>query len=833
MRLRFALAVLLALAPEAPAARAAAGAAPRARRGNAPVHVLARSRESLAASAGLQIVVRGTSQLESYPAAKAAILKAVARWESVITTPVTVVLDVDYGTTFFGAAWPDLTWERHLNVVQTARFPWSAVRSALVATADTPARLARASALPATLPSDRGDVSTIETSTAALRAIGLLPAVENPDAETALGPPTAVGFQDNVNWDFDPTDGIGLGMADFDAGVTEEIGHALGFLSTVGQTDVPPTATTLDVFRFRPSATPPSLTTGQRILTSGGDQVFYAGSAVLPLSTMDAELDGVEGVDPADHWKAGWRDGSPIGIMDPGDLWTGRVVMTSRDLAAMEAIGWKTVGMPPPEPSVRTIPIVLDAAGVGSSRYTTELVLSSRSIAPASVQLSYTAAAALGGQGSDVATTSIPAHGQILIPDALGWLRSQGVAIPTSGNQGGTLKVTFLGDDSPDFFYAGARTTSPSGTGRAGLSYAAVRNFAGLKGRGYVYGLRETASDRSNLALLNLGASPVTLRVTLRSGAGDGASTALPDVFLGPGQWTQLSRVLAGPGYTNGWATIDLVSGTGPYAAYGVFNDNVTNDGSYVPAAADPLVPETQYVPVIVESPAYSSELVVTNPSGEAVTATIAYVESLSPGGGAGGTATLSLAPWAQAILPSAVDWLRTHGAALGPKGAASYAGMVSVTLSDAVTNVTGLAGARTTAPGGGGAYGVFTPGVSWTYTDTWSTWVFGLRQDASTRSNLALVNVGDGRAALTLHVEIFDGDTGALAGQTPSVTIGPGGWMQFDAILAGFGVKNGFARVVYDDGSGSLIAYGVVNDGAAPSSGGTNDGSYVASSKY
>jgi hypothetical protein len=831
MRPGIALAMLLALSSEAPAAPIGGAAAPRARRGNAPVHVLARPRESLAASAGLQIVVRGTSQLESYPVAKAALLKAVARWESVITTPVTVVLDVDYGATFFGAAWPELTWERHLNIPQIARFPWSTVRSALVASADTPARTALATSLPATIPSDRGDVPTIATSTAVFRALGLLPAVENPAVEGAFGPPTSIGFQDSVNWDYDPTDGIGLGMADFDAAVTEEIGHALGFLSNVGQADVPPTASMLDVFRFRPSATPPSLAAGQRILTSGGDQVFYAGGAVLPLSTMGT--DGMEGADPADHWKAGWRDGSPIGIMDPGDLWTGRVVMTSRDLAAMEAMGWKTVGTPPPEPSVRTIPIVLDAAGVGSSRYTTELVLSSRSMAPASVEVSYTAASTFGGQGSGVATTTLPAHGQLLIPDALGWLRSKEVAVPESGNQGGTLKVTFRGDDSPDFFYAGARTTSPSGAGRAGLSYAAVRDFAGLRGRGYVYGLRETASDRSNLALLNIGASPVTLRVTLRSGAGDGASTTLPDVSLGAGQWTQLSRVLAGPGYANGWATIDLVSGSGPYAAYGVFNDNVTNDGSYVPATADPLVPETQYVPVIVETAAYSSELVVTNPSGEAVTATIAYVESLSPGGGAGGTATLSLAPWAQAILPSAVDWLRTHGAALGPKGAASYAGMVSVTLSDARGPVTGLAGARTTAPGGGGAYGVFTPGVSWTYTDTWSTWVFGLRQDSSTRSNLALVNVGDGRAALTLHVEIFDGDSGALAGQTPSVTIGSGGWMQFDAILAGFGVKNGFARVVYDEGSGSLIAYGVVNDGATPSGGGTNDGSYVASSKY
>ena len=50
--------------------------------------------------------------------------------------------------------------------------------------------------------------------------------------------------------------------------------------------------------------------------------------------------------------------------------------------------------------------------------------------------------------------------------------------------------------------------------------------------------------------------------------------------------------------------------------------------------------------------------------------------------------------------------------------------------------------------------------------------------------------------------------------------------------ILVSFGVANGYARIVYESGSGSFLAYGVQNDGATPSSGGTNDGSYVGASK-
>src|SRR5882724_280362 len=53
-------------------------------------------------STGLQIVLRATSQLEDYPTAKAAFLNAAAAWESLISTPITVVIDVDFGPAWFG-----------------------------------------------------------------------------------------------------------------------------------------------------------------------------------------------------------------------------------------------------------------------------------------------------------------------------------------------------------------------------------------------------------------------------------------------------------------------------------------------------------------------------------------------------------------------------------------------------------------------------------------------------------------------------------------------------------------------------------------------------------
>ena len=58
-------------------------------------------------SVGLRIVLHGTTQLNQNPTAKNAFIAAANHWESIISTPITVVIDVDFGTTFFGTPYPD------------------------------------------------------------------------------------------------------------------------------------------------------------------------------------------------------------------------------------------------------------------------------------------------------------------------------------------------------------------------------------------------------------------------------------------------------------------------------------------------------------------------------------------------------------------------------------------------------------------------------------------------------------------------------------------------------------------------------------------------------
>ena len=90
-------------------------------------------------------------------------------------------------------------------------------------------------------------------------------------------------------------------------------------------------------------------------------------------------------------------------------------------------------------------------------------------------------------------------------------------------------------------------------------------------------------------------------------------------------------------------------------------------------------------------------------------------------------------------------------------------------------------------------------------------------------------MNTGAGGGTITLAFEVWNGDTGQKAATSALVTLLPGGWTQFNGVLATTGnISNGYVRVYRVSGTERFIAYGVLNDGSAPGSGGTDDGSYV-----
>ncbi len=301
---------------------------------------------SNARSAGLQIVLRATQQLERFPQAKSAFLRSAAIWEDKIQTPITIVLDVDYGPTLFGAPWPAGSIGGS-SAQELTRDTYSTVRMHLIAHASSGQELSICNSLPAgTIPTDIGTTTAMRIPSANARALGLVDAIADPDGrERSLGKPPSVGFNSSQRFDFDPSDGIDPDKVDFEAVVLHEIGHVLGFISTVGLRELDSNAviapTVWDLFRLRPGTPEDRFSTAQRILSSGGEQRFTAAGLELPLSTGRINGAGGDGFQ-ASHWKNDRLiNNRYIGVMEV-EIGNGkRQVLTSHDLIAIDLLGYE------------------------------------------------------------------------------------------------------------------------------------------------------------------------------------------------------------------------------------------------------------------------------------------------------------------------------------------------------------------------------------------------------------------------------------------------------------------------------------------------------------
>ncbi len=232
------------------------------------------------------------------------------------------------------------------------------------------------------------------------------------------------------------------------------------------------------------------------------------------------------------------------------------------------------------------VPIVLDVPG--PPHFTTDLTLTNPTGSPVQVTLTYTASTAFSGAGSGTRPTTLAARQQLVVPNAIAFLRGLGLAIPSAGNQGGTLLVS----GAP----ALARTSNPnpdaSVGGTFGLAYPAVSAAARAKGEAWVYGLRQDADARTNLAIADArtgNAAGVEYVVQVfDADTGATAPVLTKTVTLAGGQWTQFNTILAEAGISHGFARVRPSSGTSDFVVYGVVNDGPTagsrtSDGSYVP----------------------------------------------------------------------------------------------------------------------------------------------------------------------------------------------------------------------------------------------------------
>ncbi len=538
-----------------------------------------------------------------------------------------------------------------------------------------------------------------------------------------------------------------------------------------------------------------------------------SGSDPDPGATITYSWDFGDGSTPAtgltvSHW---------FGV--PG---TYTVTLTGTNSHGATATATRTVVVTAPTISGASllVPVVLETSGSGGSYYTSEVTIASRLQQPVDVLLTYNASA---GGGTGFARFSMAPGEQRILPGILAWLRTRGLPIPQdSSARVGTLLITFSGAATTDGLFAGARTFTPDPSGGAGTYGLFYLSASASTSTATLFGLQQNSSQRSNLALVNSGQTPVTLRTQLTGPAGQDLGSV--DTPLPAYGWAQLNTPLAGKGVTSGRAVVTRISGTSPFFAYGVLNDTVTSDGSFIPPLlpGDPSAAE-RLVPIVLSASGYQTELTLANLTPAPLSLALVYTASPQLNASGSGSAAVTLGAFEQRIEPDAIGFLRGLGIPVPASGNVGGSLIVRAAGGNASSFA---AGARTfIGAAGGGTFGLFYPGATLADSAATVAYVQGLQQGSTQRSNLAVVNRGDAGDAISLRVTYY-GPDGAQAGSPDTKTLAPGEWAQFNQPLGSRGATAGSARIEKLSGASRFVAYGVLNDQT------NSDGSYIPMSR-
>jgi len=293
----------------------------------------------------LILKLQGTTQLEGFPQAKAAFLRAAAKWEAILLgkpepqiPAFQLPMDIDFGPTAFGFPFNQPTVLGVTNVPVRKLIATSSRSDQFQSWSSTSPQVSVYSFLPYPWKTDLGDTEHIDFPTSISKMIGFV--------EEIPTPLPSIAFNSAVKFDFDPSDGIDADKIDFEAIALRELGRCLGFISNVGQRELDLTlrggpfgaragATTfLDLHRYRPGVDMDLLATAPKVQTSGGEQIFFTSEVDAPMST--GRPDGTGGDErPAGHWKDDVLTGQYLGIMDPTLAPGERGGISANDLLAM------------------------------------------------------------------------------------------------------------------------------------------------------------------------------------------------------------------------------------------------------------------------------------------------------------------------------------------------------------------------------------------------------------------------------------------------------------------------------------------------------------------
>ncbi len=305
--------------------------------------VLSAGISSFLPAEAFNIQINAGSSLASNTQALAAFNRAATNWSSRFSDNITVNISADLNNTFANPNIIGSTGSVSLFA------PYDQVRNAIAAdrngigdsiVAFLPTFAQFTSFVPAGFTID----PNITASKANFKALGFT----GLDARFGTNDAT-ITFNSAFSFDFDNRDGVSSGTVDFETVAAHELGHALGFLSSVDSTDSVVSGairiTPLDLFRFSSSNQPTTaaqFTNLQRELRPGSAASFSDTVNSLGFSTGVARGDGRQ----ASHWQDDDLTGNYIGILDP-TLANGVVeAITQNDLQAFNLIGYDLVAVP-------------------------------------------------------------------------------------------------------------------------------------------------------------------------------------------------------------------------------------------------------------------------------------------------------------------------------------------------------------------------------------------------------------------------------------------------------------------------------------------------------
>ena len=486
--------------------------------------------------------------------------------------------------------------------------------------------------------------------------------------------------------------------------------------------------------------------------------------------------------------------------------------------------------------AVLFVPVVLSAAGLAGSSFTSELTLTNRGSTETLAALDYVATA---GGGSGTVTLRLAPGEQRIVPDAIAFLGEQGLAIASSGTRLGTVRVRFSGLSAPGAGSVLVRTTTPVPEGRAGLAYGAVPAARLLVGPAWISGLRQDASDRSNLALMNAGGpsdGDVTLRVTIVAGDPVATLSARPARREAPAGRLLPDR--RGPGLERPDALEGLRAdraGRGLRSFLRLRGRERPGQLGRLVLAADPrgcrarpgrLDAARDRGDCILHERGRGDERVLGEEDARP-RAGGGHADQRGPHRAARDRARSLRAACLPVLRAEPEGRPRRRGSARGDRRRRAglrlepHRRRLGSPRVGADLDTRGRRAVRRRLPGraAGGAAST-------------AVWLYGLRQDGENRTNLALVNTGEADTEpVRLRVEIFDGVTrkGVAVVEGDSTSVPARGFLQLSRLLAVYapGVAQGYARISRVSGRNPFVAYAVINDGAQAGLR-SGDGAYV-----